>query len=157
MSFLRRRLNSLAFRAIAFSTVWAVVALVVIATVISTLFRQASERGFESLLTAHLFNLISSVGVTDDGRLEGSPNLGDLRFTIPWSGWYWSVEPVSDNVTGQIGSLSLIEDIPTPSPTAVPFSSATMAWVFDPPPSIPMTIVLTLPSLLRRRARPRSS
>src|SRR5690606_42133385 len=67
-----------AFRVVAFSTLWAVLALVVIATIISALFRQASERGFESLLTAHLFNLISSVGVDESGRLSGAPNLGDL-------------------------------------------------------------------------------
>ena len=56
-------------------------ALIVIATVISTLYRQASERGFDSLLSAHLFNLIGSVGVDDSGQLTGSPDLGDLRFS----------------------------------------------------------------------------
>ena len=61
--------RSLAFRVIAFSTGWAILALFVILTVISTLYRQASERGFDSLLSAHLFNLIGSVGVSDDGRL----------------------------------------------------------------------------------------
>lgn len=113
--------RSLAFRVIAFSTVWAVVALVVIATVISTLFRQASERGFESLLSAHLFNLISSVSVTETGLLQGSPNLGDLRFTQPDSGWYWSVEPVSDNVRGELSSLSLTKPVAPVSTDAVPF------------------------------------
>ena len=87
--------RSLAFRVIAFSTVWAVLALIVISTVISTLYRQASERGFSSLLNAHLFNLISSVGVSDKGVLSGAPDLGDLLFSIPDSGWYWSVEPAS--------------------------------------------------------------
>lgn len=119
---LGRRMNSLAFRVVAFSTVWALVALVVIATIISTLFRQASERGFESLLTAHLFNLISSVGVTAEGALEGEPNLGDLRFTVPRSGWYWTVEPVA-GVEGQLASLSLSQSIPSPSQQEVPFSA----------------------------------
>ncbi|MEO3998568.1 ATP-binding protein [Mesorhizobium sp. CAU 1732] len=121
MAFLRNRFNSLTFRVVAFSTVWAIVTLVVIATVISTLFRQASERGFESLLTAHLFNLISSVGVTEDGRLTGTPNLGDLRFTVPQSGWYWVVEPVSGDVTGRLSSLSLTRNIPSPDASVVPF------------------------------------
>jgi signal transduction histidine kinase len=120
---LARRANSLAFRVVAFSTLWALVALVVIATIISTLFRQASEQGFESLLTAHLFNLISSVGVGGDGALQGQPNLGDLRFTVPRSGWYWSVEPVS-GVSGQLSSLSLAEPISSPSPRDVPFNAA---------------------------------
>lgn len=118
---LLRRTNSLAFRVIAFSTIWALVALVVIATIISTLFRQASENGFESLLTAHLFNLISSVGVAEGGVLEGAPNLGDMRFTVPRSGWYWVVEPVS-GVSGQLSSLSLVEPIASPAPDEVPFN-----------------------------------
>ena len=71
-----RFVRSLTFRVIAFSTIWAVLALIVIATIISTLYRQASERGFESLLSAHLFNLIGSVGISEDGRLTGSPDLG---------------------------------------------------------------------------------
>lgn len=119
---LGRRTNSLAFRVVAFSTVWALVALIVIATIISTLFRQASERGFESLLTAHLFNLISSVGVGDDGALQGEPNLGDLRFTVPRSGWYWSVEPVS-GVSGRLASLSLTDPLDSPTPREVPFNA----------------------------------
>ena len=107
-------LRSLTFRVIAFSTVWAVLALIVIATVISTLYRQASERGFDSLLSAHLFNLIGSVGVDGSGHLTGSPDLGDLRFSQLESGWYWSVEPVSGGVTGELHSTSLTEAIPSP-------------------------------------------
>lgn len=118
---LRRPFRSLAFRVIAFSTLWAMVALAVIATIISTLYRQASERGFESLLTAHLFNLIGSVGVGEDERLEGAPNLGDLRFTVPRSGWYWSVEPVSPGLLGHVASQSLTSSIPSPSAGEVPF------------------------------------
>lgn len=117
-----RRANSLAFRVVAFSTLWALVALVVIATIISALFRQASERGFESLLTAHLFNLISSVGVSDGGALQGEPNLGDLRFTVPRSGWYWSVEPVS-GVSGRLASLSLTQPLGSPTPQEAPFNA----------------------------------
>lgn len=95
--------------------------MVVIATIISALFRQASDNGFESLLTAHLFNLISSVGVAEDGALMGAPNLGDMRFTVPRSGWYWVVEPVS-GVSGRLASLSLAEPIASPPPGEVPFN-----------------------------------
>ncbi len=119
LSFLR----SLTFRVIAFSTIWAVLALIVVGTIISTLYRQASERGFESLLSAHLFNLIGSVGIADDGRLIGSPDLGDLRFSEPNSGWYWSVEPVSGGTSGDLHSTSMTQDIPSPSPTEVPFNA----------------------------------
>ncbi len=114
--------RSLAFRVIAFSTGWAILALIVISTVISTLYRQASERGFDSLLSAHLFNLIGSVGVNEQGVLSGSPNLGDLRFSEPNSGWYYSVEPVSEGLTGEIRSTSMTEAIPSPPVSEVPFN-----------------------------------
>jgi signal transduction histidine kinase len=116
--------RSLTFRVIAFSTIWAVVALIVIYTVIATLYRQASERGFESLLSAHLFNLIGSVGVSEPGVLTGGPDLGDLRFSEPKSGWYWSVEPVSQGLSGGLRSLSMTEAIPSPSTTEVPFNTS---------------------------------
>lgn len=118
---MRRALNSLTFRVVAFSTVWAVLAMVVVATVISALYRQASERNFDSLLYAHLFNLIGSVGVGDDGSLSGAPNLGDLRFSEPGSGWYWAVDPVSDELSGRLRSLSMTGEIATPSADDVPF------------------------------------
>ena len=113
--------RSLTGRAIAFSTIWAVLALVVISTIISTLYRQATERGFDSLLSAHLFNLIGSVGVAEDGVLSGSPDLGDLRFSEPNSGWYWSVEPVSANLAGALRSPSMTQAIASPSVVEVPF------------------------------------
>jgi signal transduction histidine kinase len=121
MLLIRRLLRSLTFRVIAFSTVWAILALIVIATVISTLFRQASERGFQNLLSAHLFNLIGSVSVTEGGVLTGSPNLGDLRFNRPESGWYWQVVPVTDDLAGQLSSLSMTGPIPPISTDTVPF------------------------------------
>jgi len=115
--------RSLTLRVIAFSTIWAVLALIVIATVIGTLYREASQRGFDSLLSAHLFNLISSVGVSDANTLTGSPDLGDLRFSRPNSGWYWSVEPVSPELKGTLRSGSMTEAIPSPTPEEIPFSA----------------------------------
>lgn len=116
--------RSLAFRVIAFSTVWAILALIVIFTLITTLYRQASERGFDSLLSAHLFNLIGSVGISSAGTLTGAPDLGDLRFSEPNSGWYWSVEPASEGVGGNLHSSSMTESIRSPSAAEVPFNSA---------------------------------
>ncbi|AZO63525.1 MULTISPECIES: ATP-binding protein [unclassified Mesorhizobium] len=116
--------RSLAFRVIAFSTVWAILTLVVIFTLITTLYRQASERGFDSLLSAHLFNLIGSVGVSEGGSLTGAPDLGDLRFSEPNSGWYWSVEPASEGVRGDLHSSSMTKAIPSPSVAEVPFNAS---------------------------------
>ncbi|WP_352713484.1 ATP-binding protein [Mesorhizobium opportunistum] len=116
--------RSLTFRVIAFSTVWAILTLVVIFTLITTLYRQASERGFDSLLSAHLFNLIGSIGISDTGALTGAPDLGDLRFSEPNSGWYWSVEPASEGVHGDLHSSSMTRTIPSPSVAEVPFNAS---------------------------------
>lgn len=116
--------RSLTFRVIAFSTVWAILTLVVIFTLITTLYRQASERGFDSLLSAHLFNLIGSIGISDTGALTGAPDLGDLRFSEPNSGWYWSVEPASEGVHGDLHSSSMTRTIPSPSVADVPFNAS---------------------------------
>ena len=114
--------RSLAARIVALSTLWAIVTLIATSTIISTLYRQASERGFTSLLSAHLFNLISAVGVTEAGTLTGTVDLGDLRFSEPGSGWYWAVEPVSGGLSGQLRSLSMSRPIPSPSTIEVPFT-----------------------------------
>ncbi len=74
-------------------------------------------------MSAHLFNLIGSVGVSDSGTLTGGPDLGDLRFSEPESGWYWSVEPVSKGLVGQLRSSSMTEPIASPSINEAPFNS----------------------------------
>lgn len=112
------------FRVVALSSIWAMVTLVIIFTLITTLYRQTSERGFDSLLSAHLFNLIGSVGISEEGILSGSPDLGDLRFSQPDSGWYWSVEPASEGVSGVLRSSSMTRSIPSPSVSEVPFNPA---------------------------------
>jgi signal transduction histidine kinase len=117
----RLGLRSLAFRVIALSTLWAMLALLVISTIVSSLYRENAERGFKSLLQAHLFNLISSVDVTPDGRLTGSPNLGDIRFADVGSGWYWAVDSISDGLKGSISSVSMgASALPIPSLVEAP-------------------------------------
>ncbi len=116
--------RSLAVRVVAFSTIWAIIALIAIYTVIAALYQQASERGFDSLLSAHLFNLIGSVGVSASGMLTGSPDLGDLRFSEPESGWYWEVKPVARGLTGDLRSLSMTQDVPSPSAEEAPFNES---------------------------------
>lgn len=121
MTFLPR---SLAARVITVSTVWAIVTLVIIATVVSALFREASERGFDNFLSANLFNLVASVGVGENGRLSGNPELGDPRYLVPNSGWYWSVEAMAAGLTGSLKSDSLLSAIASPSTMSVPFDGS---------------------------------
>ncbi len=77
--------RSLTARVLLLATLWSAVALVTIAVVISTLYRQGAERSFNNLLRAQLYNVINAISVDDKGELSGSPQLGDLRFSQPGS------------------------------------------------------------------------
>lgn len=117
--------RSLTARVLLVSTVWAAVALVVIAVVISELYRQGSERGFQETLRAQLYNVINSISVNDNAALAGSPQLGDLRFSQPQTGWYWSAEPIGNFNTQPLYSTSLGSgELPVASVKDVPFDTS---------------------------------
>lgn len=119
-----RRLNSLSLRVITLSTVWTIISLLAVATVISTLYRDSRQQSFEELLSAQLFSLIASVSAPD-GQLTGNPDLGEVRYSSPLSGWYWSVEPVSANLSGFLSSASLGgQRVYTPPASIVPFDTS---------------------------------
>lgn len=118
-------MRSLALRVVTLSTVWVIIGLMVVATVISALYREASEHSFERLLSAHLFSLVGAVSVSPEGALQGRPELGEIRYSSPLSGWYWSVEPVTDNLKGSLESLSLAgHTIPQVPLSKVPFDQS---------------------------------
>ncbi|WP_245515062.1 ATP-binding protein [Jiella endophytica] len=100
--------RSLTARVILLTSIWAILALFVVGVLISTLYERTARQGFENLLGAQLYNLVNAVSVDDDGRLQGNPDLGDLRYARPLSGWYWEVLPASDNTSGRLTSASLV-------------------------------------------------
>jgi signal transduction histidine kinase len=118
------RTNSLAFRFLTISALWSVLALVVTAFLLTTLYKGNAERNFRELLTAHLYNLMGAVDVEPNGGLTGFPNLGDPHFKQPYSGWYWSVIPQSKKPgsSRSLKSASLVEDtLETPKSSDNPF------------------------------------
>ncbi len=120
-------LRSLALRVVTLSTLWVIIALVVVATLIQSLYRDAAERSFQSLLSAHLYSLVGAVSLTPEGELYGKPELGEIRYASADSGWYWSVDPVSASVRGHLGSVSLgSKIIPVKSVSEAPFDQSFM-------------------------------
>ncbi len=116
--------QSLAVRVIALSSLWVVAAFLVVAGLISNLYASTAQRGFEAVVRAQLYNLINAVTVDETGRLVGSPDLGDLSYSQPLSGWYWEVLPAGGDTSGRLASFSLgPARIEAPTPEAVPFDS----------------------------------
>lgn len=99
--------RSLTARVLTIATLWAVIALFVVAVLISTLYRNGVERSFRELLRAQLYNVINSVSLSETGQLDGTPQLGDLRFTQPGSGWYWIVDMIEGGQADRASSVSL--------------------------------------------------
>ena len=114
--------NSLTLRSLALTTVWFVIALLVIAVVISALYRNAAERGFRQLLQAEMFNVVNSVSIDEDGDLTGAPQLGNLSYKQPQTGWYWVVDPLYDDKREALRSPSLGgEELPLKPVSEVPY------------------------------------
>ena len=115
--------NSLAFRLIALTAAWAIVALLTTAIILTTILRQNAERSFNDLLQAHLYNLIGGVEVGNDGLISNQPSLGDPKFRQPNSGWYWMILPVSPKAGDGPKSRSLSGDtLSLPSAKSVAYS-----------------------------------
>lgn len=115
--------GSLTARVLLFASAWAVIALVVIGLVISKLYRTGGERAFDDLLRAHLNSVINAVTIGPEERLVGNPQLGDLVFDQPGSGWIWLVEPLGELKGPRLASISIGETkIASPSIEQLPFN-----------------------------------
>lgn len=116
--------QSLTVRVLFFASIWTIIAFAAVAVVISTLYRTSSERAFADLLRAHLNTVIEAVSVNGEGVLQGNPQLGNLKFSQPNSGWLWIVDPIdasggisnrglaSASVGGQVLPIPTLADIP---------------------------------------------
>ena len=114
--------NSLAYRLLVMTATWTAIALLITGLILSTIFRNNTQRDFERLLTAHAFNLMGSFDVDEAGQVSGAPNMGDPRFETPMSGWYWSVVVADTPETLLMHSGSISGDMADlPPPVNTPF------------------------------------
>jgi signal transduction histidine kinase len=94
---LRRRLHSLTVRVLAYSTIWALIGLLILGVVISNLYAAGAERNMQDLLRTQLYSVLNSISVNPtDKSLQGDPPMNDLAFQQPGSGWYWEAIPLGD-------------------------------------------------------------
>ena len=123
----RRAKRSLSRRLVIVAVVWSTVALVAAALVLVALYREAAEREFDARLDVYLRAIIGEMagGTPEEPAAPG--NLGEPRFDLPASGWYWMV---TRETTGNVvfASASLFGDqldLPAPAPGAIMRSSIT--------------------------------
>jgi signal transduction histidine kinase len=112
------RPGTLSRRLFLLTSLWAAVSIALVAFLLSEAYRQNAQRRFAELVTANLYNLMGSVEPGSDGRLSGTPDLGDPRFGSFRSGWYWVVQSVADP-SNRLASASLAGgDVPEPQDVA---------------------------------------
>lgn len=122
---LRQRLNSLTVRVLLYTTLWAVIGLVIIGLVISNLYKQGAERNLQDLLRTQLYSVVNSISINPaDKSLQGDPPMDDLAFQQPASGWYWQAIPLGDYKTDIRESDNMVGiEVATPPNTEVPFNA----------------------------------
>jgi signal transduction histidine kinase len=122
---LRQRLHSLTVRVLLYTTLWAVIGLVIIGVVISNLYKQGAERNLQDLLRTQLYSVVNSISINpQDKSLQGDPPMNDLAFQQPASGWYWQAIPLGDYKTDKRESDNMAGiDVATPPNTEIPFNA----------------------------------
>jgi signal transduction histidine kinase len=84
------RTSSLATRLFFSATAWVVVILAITGIVLSSVYRQASERAFDRRLNLYLRTIIAEVA-TPDATPDQFQSIGEPLFDLPLSGWYWQI------------------------------------------------------------------
>ena len=83
--------RSIAVRLAASSLFWSSAILLIAGLTLSALYRQATERAFDERLLVYANDLAGDLVTPGDPEQRGLGSLGDPRFDIPLSGWYWQV------------------------------------------------------------------
>ncbi|MET0677738.1 MAG: sensor histidine kinase [Bradyrhizobium sp.] len=83
--------SSLATRLFLSATAWVVVILVITGIILSSVYRNATERAFDRRLNLYLRTLIAEVATPDEPADHQFQSLGEPLFDLPLSGWYWQI------------------------------------------------------------------
>jgi signal transduction histidine kinase len=98
--------QSIATRLFVTSAACSLVILVVAGVILSTIYRRSTERSFDERLHVYLKSLVAAVASPDDGERSEPYSLGEPRFDLPLSGWYWQITR-SDKAAETRSSTSL--------------------------------------------------
>src|SRR6266540_1140029 len=83
--------SSLATRLFLSATAWVVVILIITGVILSSVYRNATERAFDRRLNLYLRTLIAEVATPDEPPDHQFQSLGEPLFELPLSGWYWQI------------------------------------------------------------------
>jgi signal transduction histidine kinase len=99
--------SSLATRLFLSATAWVVVILVITGVVLSSVYRDATERAFDRRLNLYLRTLVAEVATPDEPPDHQFQSLGEPLFELPLSGWYWQITRTDSDKSEVRASRSL--------------------------------------------------
>ena len=99
--------SSLATRLFLSATAWVVVILIITGIVLSSVYRDATERAFDRRLNLYLRTLIAEVATPDEPADRQFQSLGEPLFELPLSGWYWQITRTNSEKAETRASRSL--------------------------------------------------
>jgi signal transduction histidine kinase len=104
--------SSLALRLFVLAAIWSALSLAAAGLVLISVYRGSVERAFDERLGVYLKTLVGAIAAQSDsaGAFREPDNIGEPRFELPLSGWYWVVRRVSDNKV-MLTSNSLVGDV----------------------------------------------
>jgi signal transduction histidine kinase len=65
--------------------------LIVAGIVLTTIYRHAAEASFDERLSAYLHALVADIATGGEDNRTAPGQLGEPRFELPYSGWYWQI------------------------------------------------------------------
>ena len=83
--------RSIAIRLATSALFWSFLILLVAGLILSALYRDTTERAFDTRLLVHATDLASDLVSQGNPDQRELGTLGDPRFDLPLSGWYWQV------------------------------------------------------------------
>ncbi|MGY2047101.1 sensor histidine kinase [Methylobacterium sp. JK268] len=109
------RRRSIAVRLAVSALLASALILLIAGLILSTLYRETTERAFDSRLIVYANDLATNLVSPGDTEGKAFGTLGDPRFDLPLSGWYWQVGRPNAKPRDLRTSRSLV-GVPLPPP-----------------------------------------
>jgi signal transduction histidine kinase len=106
--------RSIAQRLIFSAAFWSVFVLAIAGIALSTIYARSSEQGFDQRLRIYLLEIIADLSSPNPNERSEIGQLGEPRFAVQNSGWYWQILRIDGEVRVVATSRSLYgQKLPT--------------------------------------------
>lgn len=121
--------KSLARRFFLLAALWSTLSLAVAGLILITVYRDFVERALDDRLAVHMKTLVGALAAQADagGSFRVPEDLGEPRFELPLSGWYWVVRRVGDERVVAASPSLIGEVLRLPSDDGVAVSRGRLA------------------------------